>query len=327
MSAASILLKVTVIMALALAGTRLADPSAPQKFDVVSVKPCEPAAPAAARGAGAGPATSLGSINLNCVRAASLINYAYIDNGGASGDDPIHAWTRTGGLDFSGQTPGPLKVRGGPAWVYTDRFAIEARAAGPADRSVMMGPMLRAVLEDRFRLKVHQETEQVPMWALTVGSGGPKLTRPTPGDCVELGPGVERPTVEQMNANRNARYCGRAWAEIGDAFSMRASRQSASDIATTLARDLGVKVLDRTGLDGVFNYTLEYAIDENTTLGQSYRSAPPASTAPTIFTAVEQQLGLKLIKITGPRGFLVIDRIERPGPDLLESLGRGRGAR
>jgi uncharacterized protein (TIGR03435 family) len=310
-----------------------------RRFEVASVKPCEPDAPSAGRGAGAGNAASPGSINLSCVRTASLINYAYIENGGVSTDDPIHGWTRVEGLDFSGLTPGPLKVRGGPAWVYSERYAVEARAGSAAERSVMMGPMLRSLLEDRFRLKVHQETEEVPMWALTVASGGPKLTRPSSGDCVELGPGVE-PKLEQIKANPNARFCGRAFGVIGDSsITSRAGGQTASDIATTLTRDLGVKVIDRTGLAGVFNYTLEYALDENTSLGAAMTTRPAASTAPTIFTAVEQQLGLKLVKTTGPRGYLVVDSIERPTPDfaafaatwgkpdLLMSPARAGGAR
>ena len=102
-------------------------------------------------------------------------------------------------------------------------------------------------------------------------------------------------------------------------------------IATVLSSDLGVKVLDRTGVTDVFNITWEYGPDENTpgVLRSLTVSSAGPPTAANVFTTLEQQLGLKLERIKGPRGYLVIDHIERPIPDLplttppLRAMGAG----
>ena len=88
------------------------------------------------------------------------------------------------GLFADGQmNPGSsLTVVGGPAWITSDFYEIDAKAEGPQGHAMMNGPMLQALLEDRFKLKIHRETRDVPVYALTVAAGGLKL-EPFQGSC------------------------------------------------------------------------------------------------------------------------------------------------
>ena len=106
-------------------------------------------------------------------------------------------------------------------------------------------------------------------------------------------------------------------------------------IAAVLSGDLGIKVLDRTGVTDIFNITWEFGPDENTPgvarffeMTGTAPAGPP--TAPSVFRALQEQLGLTVEPIKGPRGYIVIDQIEKPSPDLpafaKATAGRARGA-
>jgi uncharacterized protein (TIGR03435 family) len=277
-------------------GLRVFPSAAAQQFDVASIKPCDPAdLSSSSRGGGAGAnfMNSPGLIRINCVSVAHLINRAFIMYGSQAAGDPINAWSGLNGMLFNAPTGEPLKVRSPLAWVYSDRFTIEAKAAGAASEKTMMGPMLRALLEDRFHLKLHQDTEPSDMWTLTVAKSGPKFT---PGDCIPFEPGKTN-VREAMAANPGKLMCGRG---IGDTKapidSWKIGGAPMSELATVLGNVIGTPVIDQTGLTGVFNFVFQYGPDE-------------------IFSAVQDQLGLKLVKTKGPRGFIVIDHVERPTPD------------
>lgn len=79
------------------------------------------------------------------------------------------------------------RIRGGPAWLRSDRYTIDAKADGAAP-ATMLGPMLGQLLEERFQLKAHREAEQLPMYGLTPGKGGPKVKPLEAGDCIPLDP-------------------------------------------------------------------------------------------------------------------------------------------
>lgn len=274
----------------------------PQRFEVASIKPCVPADTSSnARGGGAGTfINSPGSTVINCVSGAQLINRAFIMYGSQAADDPLNAWTGLNGTQFNAPTGEPLKIRGGPAWVYTNKFSIEAKAAGGADQKTMMGPMLRSLLEERFRLQLHQLTEEAPIWTLTVAKSGPKFEQAAPGGCIPVEIGKDmRATI---SANPGKPLCGRQIVSVKPTMSWKLGGVPVSELAAVLGQSLGTPVIDRTGLTGLFNVVFEYGPDEN-------------SAAPSIFSAVQDQLGLKLTKTQGPRGFLVIDHIERPTPD------------
>jgi uncharacterized protein (TIGR03435 family) len=77
-----------------------------------------------------------------------------------------------------------MEIVGGPGWIDNDHFDISAKAEGPTGPATMIGPMLRALLEERFQLKVHTEPRESPVYSLTVAKGGPKLTPAKDGSCV-----------------------------------------------------------------------------------------------------------------------------------------------
>jgi uncharacterized protein (TIGR03435 family) len=79
-----------------------------------------------------------------------------------------------------------LQLEGGPAWIGSDRYQINAKSETPAGKDLMNGPMLQALLEDRFQLRIHRETSEVPIYALTVAKGGLKLQPMDGGSCTPV---------------------------------------------------------------------------------------------------------------------------------------------
>ncbi len=191
--------------------------------------------------------------------------------------------------------------------------------------------MLRALLEERFRLKVHREFEEAPMYALTVAKGGFKVPPMKDGDCTTDPPPMrgllpgEKPTCGTLfmtwtGGNRDLRFTG----------------DTLSDLARSLGGGMDRYVIDKTGIEGRFILHLTYSPDENTPnmpFGTPIRPERAADDPPgvSIFTALQEQLGLKLEPTKGPREFLVIDHVERPssnsGAAILEAAPRGRTGR
>jgi uncharacterized protein (TIGR03435 family) len=229
----------------------------------------------------------------------------------------------------SGMPPLP-PIEGGPAWIDSERYTIGAKAEGTPSAATMMGPMLQALLHDRFQLRTHLQIKEVPAYALTVAKGGPKLKPHQEGSCVDWGvvkplttappphvPG-ERPVV-----------CGfsRSGKGSGPNVTLDVPGVSLDFFARTF---LGIAfwdrpVIDKTGIDGLFDIHLEFSPDESTprppemvrpSVTANPSGGPLATDSipafPSIFAALQQQLGLKLEPTRGPREFLVIDRIERP---------------
>jgi bla regulator protein blaR1 len=300
-------------------------PSAP-KFDVASIKPCsvEEAPPGPARGgAGGTNATfSPGRMNVPCVTLEQLIYLAYAGTGATAEERLVN--------DDAGQASDQIKVRGGPAWVHSqrDKYAIEATAAGASERFVLLGSMLRSMLEDRFHLKIHRETEEVPMYALTVAKGGFRLKPMKDGECdpdrtAPFDLNAAKPPCSSLTSGGNGPNA--VWRFTG--FEVRS-------VAARLSRTLDRHVIDRTGISGLYIIRLEFHPDESTpgikwpAERDADTSAPPAAS---VFTALEQQLGLKLEPTRAPRGYLVIDHVERPTPNSppgsAEPPARARGSR
>jgi uncharacterized protein (TIGR03435 family) len=211
-----------------------------------------------------------------------------------------------------------LPISGGPAWVYSDAYDINAVAPGNASEEAMEGPMLQALLEDRFKLKLHRETKDVPVYALTVAKGGPKLTPSKAGSCVAFdftqGP-------QPLPAGQ--RYCNNmVGGRRGPNTTIDAEGSTLDAFSRLLTLILDRPIVDKTGIPGKFDIQLEFAVDETTPgvpllLFFGPNGPPPAAPpsdappAPSVFTVV-QQLGLKLDPTKSPREFLVIDSIQRP---------------
>jgi len=166
-----------------------------------------------------------------------------------------------------------VQVSGGPRWADTELFDIEAKATGPATTAELR-LMVRSLLEDRFKLKMHRESKEEAVFDLVVGKKGPKLT---PVDKAGLGIGLGKTQLNGRGANM-------------------------SGLASVLSSRVGHQVIDRTDLAGFYNFTLTWTPDD----------AAATESGPSIFTALQEQLGLKLEPAKGTVEMLVIDGVERP---------------
>jgi uncharacterized protein (TIGR03435 family) len=284
----------------------------PQSYEVASIKPCggETLPPVQAGGRAAGPGTattSPGRAHWDCVTLDQLINTAY------AGAD--HRLLNS----FVQQRPGdPKLVRGGPSWIYSEKFAVDAKATGAADRATLIGPMLRALLEERFKVKTHRETEERMLYALTVAKGGLKIKPTAPGDCW-VHDSERQPTPPAGSENLPA--CGNlnmGW--NGGNRTLISTGVTLQNYTTGVLSGLvGRFVINRTGAEGRFNIPLEFAPDDDTPGGMaglawSRREGATPATGPSIFKALEQ-LGLKLEPTKAQAEYLVIDRVERLAPN------------
>ena len=204
---------------------------------------------------------------------------------------------------------GPLQISGVPSWADSERFDIEAKVAGPdvaafqklkPDQRMMM---LQAIFADRFKLKTHSETKDVPAYALVAAKNGLKLKEAKPGDAYPNG--LKGPDGAPVGSALLA-FAGQRPGET----LLRAQGVSMSQLARTLSRgSLGRIVIDKTGLAGTYDFTLEFTAE------QQRPDGAPASdnSAPSIFTALQEQLGLRLESTTSQaQSRLVIDHVERP---------------
>ncbi|HEX5227329.1 MAG TPA: TIGR03435 family protein [Bryobacteraceae bacterium] len=198
-----------------------------------------------------------------------------------------------------------FQLVGTPTWMTLDRYDIEATADGnpPAET---MRLMLQALFEDRFQLKYHRETKEMPVFALVVSKPG-KLHE-AEGDCKP----PQRPKPDDPPAVR----CGSAIISVGRIVGRSVTAASFADIVSRVTDRL---VLDKTNLTGKYDINLEFTRDRARVLPagdaaptgiQSPQAPDPGG--PTIFTALQEQLGLKLDSQKAPVDVIIIDHIERP---------------
>ena len=214
---------------------------------------------------------------------------------------------------YIGNQPGAIdRIVGGPDWVQSARYDITAKAAREF-RPTPPGPpaelllMLRALLEDRFKLKVHREPRELPAYELVVVRPGAAGLRRSDVDCDAL---FAAGQVTRPEAGIRPR-CGVSNGPVGVTgdIGLIAGAFSMSQFAQFLQR-VGRPVIDKTGLTGRYDFDLAFA-----PLGASPADAPSDPARPTFFVALEEQLGLKLQSTKGPLDVIVIDSIEQPVPD------------
>ncbi len=280
-------------------------------FEVASIKPCDPSAGrSGGRSGGPGQNLSPDRLYIACMSVTQLINTAYIVNGERLlNDDPGSLqWSAADNSTILARAPD--RIRGGPAWVRDEKFEIEAKASTATDRKTIQGAMLRALLEERFHLKTHRaEDQNVDMFALTVARSGPRI-KPwaTEHECTEWDRATQKPPpmkdVIEMVRRGEKPPCGLGVmsGERGANRAFALNGQEMDGVAYWLSTAVGHHVLNRTGLPGKYTLYLEYAPEGST--------ADPAG--PSVFTAVQEQWGLKLEPARGPRGYIVIDQVERP---------------
>ena len=287
-------------------------PGVRPEFEVAAIHPCAPsernfygAAPAPTGGnakggrSGGGP-TSPGRVVLPCLPVSIIISRAYLEFGDGKYNSPEVR---------------DLRLDKGPDWIYAEesRFAINAKADDSAPQEVMNGPMMQALLEDRFKLKIHRETRETQIYALTVAKGGLKMKPMEPGACIIRDHTIFPPPPFDRD--------GPPPCDIGRMFGRGRSEMfspgvTMDELARALSGSTGRPVIDHTGIEGRFNFKIEFAQDPSTIRVPAGVEPPVAASddspaLPSIFTMIGE-LGLKLEPAKGPREFLVIDHIEKP---------------
>lgn len=235
-----------------------------QGFDVVSIKPSDPLSTSTRIGL-----SSSGTFEAIGITLSGLIEQAYEIR--------------------------PFQLVGASGWMQTDKYEIRTKdeAPGPSEAELMKMTdeqrnvfrdrfiaKLRVLLADRFQLKIHKETKEMPVYILTVAKGGSKL-RTAPDDGTPGG-GLSA----RRNAENKSEITGR--------------RLNVSGLARFLSSQVGRTIIDQSGLADKYDFTLTYSPDMGDTTG------------PSIFTALQEQLGLKLDSSKGPVEVVVIDNAQKP---------------
>ena len=306
--------------------------AATPKWEVVSVKPCAPANPLPGErgqgGAGGGPPLrfSPDRMTMNCQTVRKLLESAYLTNENAA-DTARQPGSRLIATQVGASRVRTTPIERGPAWIDSERYTIEAKAEGTPDPLVMQGPMLQVILEDRFKLKVHWETREIPIQALTVAKGGLKLKSFQEGSCTVPPPPDSTTNVEDLRAKLppGGRYCNFYGGLIGpNAVNVKIDAEGITidEFARIWLSSLGTPqdrvVVDKTGVTGRFNFQFEYLFGNarrQRIAEETGRTASEVSSAPLLPEALQEYLGLKLEPSKGPGEFLVIDQIEHPLPN------------
>lgn len=193
-----------------------------------------------------------------------------------------------------------FQLIGGPDWVNNEPFDIQARIDPPDAYPAVLDETgrkawstrqmerLQSLLLDRFQLKCHIITKELPVYDLIVAKGGPKLHETTAAENKR----------GSIGSSSN-----------GHTSSMKATGITMQDAARDLSGELGRTVVDKTGLNGSYDLQLTWTPEA----GAGDGTQADAASGPTLFTALQEQLGLKLEAAKGPVQILVIDTIQKPG--------------
>jgi bla regulator protein blaR1 len=203
-----------------------------------------------------------------------------------------------------------FQISAGPGWINSERYDVEAKAEGNPPRQQIMGPMLQALLGDRFKLKLHRETKELPIYVLVAAKGGLQL----------------KPA--KLAGNCAAHYEKESCAEIRRGpYSVDTAAIGMEEFTGILSLVLGRVVIDQTGFKGLFDAHLEFTPEEVALAGlgappgedampkggsRGGRSEDAAPYRPSISRALQEQLGLRLESTKGPVEILVVDRVDRP---------------
>jgi bla regulator protein blaR1 len=267
-----------------------AEDAAAPKFEVASIRPCvaEPPRPRGRKKEGGSPSPD--RLRMVCQPLEALIEWSY----GVYADAHFHI------------NPSWIPILGGPAWIHSTKYEINAKAAAPQTVAVLNGPMLQTLLKDRFQLRIHREIKTAPVYALTVSKSGAKLQPFQEGSCIAVD--WDHPPPLPPPGPTLPKWCGMGRVTntglYGDAVTL-------ADVCQFFSNILDRPVIDQTGITGTFNIHLDLSAAD---LGHPAPDAAPTDPS-TIYAAVNgamHKLGLKMESTKGPKEFLVVDSAERP---------------
>lgn len=218
--------------------------------------------------------------------------------GGPGSEDPSRIVFRNAPLTLVLTAVGGLRRNqiSGPDWLDSEPFDIEARIPAGATKE-QVGQMMQSLLVERFKMTVHHETQRFDGYRLEVAKNGPKFKEANPG-------GAPVPAAPGFPALAPGRTTGVA-TQGGEKFQLTARQQTLKVLLDVLQAQLGAQVENRTNLTGQYDYNVEFIPPRR----QAQADADGA--VPDIFTAMEEQLGLKLAKANVALDVLVIDRAEK----------------
>jgi uncharacterized protein (TIGR03435 family) len=238
-----------------------------------------------------------------------------------------------------------FQIAGGPGWLTSRRFDIQAKSEAPVATIDAMRPMLETLLADRFQLKVHRETREMPVYALVVAGDDERRAKITPSttDCPKAaddlamgraGPGA---VAALLQAGRGLPCAIMPVpppllpAPVADSMTVRANGATMEDLARFLTLHTGRAVEDRTALSGRYDWEMTFGVVGGVTVALAARpgitrplitpptppGAPQAgiTTPPSVMIALQEQLGLKLESTRGQVEIVVIDSVALPEPD------------
>ena len=188
-------------------------------------------------------------------------------------------------------------------WIESQRYDLDAKASGPAALP-QLRLMLRSLLNDRFSLKIHRETREMPIFSLLPAKsgapGGPGLVESPEGDCAA--------SATDQPALPNGTPCGVVNLGRG---SIKGQRGRISQLADRLSTLLERTVVDKTGLTGIYNIAVTWIPDPDLERQSADAKSVPDPSSPSLFSALQQQLGLKLLPGKGPVEVIVVDSAEK----------------
>jgi uncharacterized protein (TIGR03435 family) len=254
-------------------------------FDVATVKPVDAGAPILMMGVMPSP-NGLDAQNMTVVR---LIQFAY-------GPKVYRTEDQVVGL---------------PEWAKTQRYNVQAKMSevdaaemqklSDEERLKRLGLMMQALLAERFGLKLHKGTKRAPDYELVVAKGGPKF-KPAGEDD----PGIIKGKDGQMMKGSGFSFT------TGKAVAQQMTLDALASILSQ-SQDVGRPVMDKTGLTGKYTFTLNWMPQWSTSSGM--KMAARAEDAPSVFSALEDDLGLKLVSSMGMEETLIVDAVSRPTVD------------
>lgn len=203
-------------------------------------------------------------------------------------------------LEYNAYGISSSQIVGGPGWLSSEKFDISAKADDATvelmkalsreQRTQLQHQLVQQLLAERFKLAVHWETKELPVYALVLAKGGPKLAaaKDTNGGA-STSSGDGHLTAKGITMSRLAQTLTR-----------------------TLGREFGRDVIDKTGLEGRYDLVLTWSQQDNSAAMADPSNEIQAGSGASIFTALQEQLGLKLESTKGPVETLVIDHVEQP---------------
>ena len=201
------------------------------------------------------------------------------------------------------------QVVGGPDWINSEGYDSQVKARANTDPK-QWWLMWQTLLADRFKLKLHRETRELPIYNLTVVKSGPKLPPAKEAGCVSFPPGTKpRYVPGKVDCGYVSGPFGRYTKGL---LHIEGRKVHMADLTRELALILDRPISDKTGFAGEFDLKLSFTPDGALTGMPPGYGGPADPTLPNIVAALEEQLGLKLVPAKGPVEVLVIDHAERP---------------